>query len=81
MDVLPYLYEHALHPTLLVFLFVPSIRESFTWIHHLSPPIRSRLATAKDECCDSAKLNVEMTKANNGREFFRRLATDALLYL
>jgi len=58
--------------TILLFIFLPLITESFIWFHHY----REKRATT-DECCVSSKLNVGSKKANNGRDFFRRLATES----
>jgi hypothetical protein len=59
---------------ILFLILFPLLTESFTWFHH-HYNIRSKRATT-DECCVSSKLNVGSKKANSGREFFRRLATE-----
>ncbi|CAF2457689.1 unnamed protein product [Rotaria sp. Silwood2] len=59
---------------LLVLLLLTA--ESFAWFHHQSRTKR----TATNECCVSSKLNVAAKKANNGRHFFRQLATEADSY-
>jgi hypothetical protein len=45
------------------------------WFHHF-PQTRAKRATTGGECCVTSKLNVGTKKANSGREFFRRLATE-----
>ncbi|UJR23881.1 hypothetical protein I4U23_026853 [Adineta vaga] len=61
-----------LHLTFIL-ICVPLISESFTWFHHY--PNRIKRAST-NECCVSSKLNVGSKKANTGRDFFRRLATE-----
>ncbi len=64
---------------IIVFLiFFPFLTSSFTWFHHHYQNRDKRAAT--DECCVSSKLNVGSKKANNGRDFFRRLATESDSY-
>lgn len=65
-----------IHKAILLFIFFPLITESFTWFHHHYPNRVKRAAT-KDQCCVSSKLNVGSKKANIGRDFFRRLATES----
>ena len=52
-----------------------SIIEGFTWFGQYR---EKRAAT--NECCVSSKLNVGPKKANNGRDFFRQLATESDSY-
>jgi hypothetical protein len=59
-------------------LLLPLLTESSTWFHpHYE--IRDK-RTESDECCVSSKLNVGSKKANNGRDFFRRLSTNVDSY-
>ena len=60
--------------TILFLILLPLITESFTWSHHHQQGRAKRATT--DECCVSSKLNVGAKKANSGRDFFRRLATE-----
>jgi len=63
---------------LLVSLLLPLVTESLTWFHdHYQ--IRGKRTTS-DECCVPSKLNVGSKKANNGRDFFRQLSTNADSY-
>lgn len=60
--------------TIFFLIFLPLITESFTWFHHHYQNRLKRATT--DQCCVSSKLNVGAKKANSGRDFFRRLATE-----
>lgn len=61
--------------TILFLLLLPIIIESFTLFHHYHHQSRAKRATT-NECCVSSKINVGAKKANSGRDFFRRLATE-----
>ncbi len=63
---------------LLVLLLSPLVIEGSTWFDN-DYQIRDKRTTS-DECCVSSKLNVGAKKANNGRDFFRRLSTDVDSY-
>jgi hypothetical protein len=63
---------------LLVSLLLPLVTESSIWFDD-HENIRDKRTTS-DECCVSSKLNVGSKKANNGRDFFRRLSTDVDSY-
>jgi hypothetical protein len=65
----------SIQQIILLFIFLPLIIEGFTWYHQ----IRTKRAVT-DQCCVSSKLNVGSKKANNGRDFFRRLATESDSY-
>ena len=58
---------------ILILTFAAIVAESFTWFHHY--PNRIKRETT-NECCVSSKINVGAKKANHGRDFFRRLATE-----
>jgi len=60
-----------LQQTIVFLILLPLITESFTWFHQ-----NRAKRTATNECRVSSKLNVAAKKANSGREFFRRLATE-----
>jgi len=49
----------------------------FFWLLFLIQLDQYSSSTTTDECCVSSKLNVGAKKANSGREFFRRLATES----
>jgi hypothetical protein len=63
---------------LLVIGLLPLVTKSFSWFHHHDQNRAKRATT--DDCCVSSKLNVGAKKANNGRDFFRRLSTEADSY-
>lgn len=63
----------------ILFLVLLSIvAEGFTASLHYYQSRIKRSTT--DECCVSAKINVGTKKANNGRAFFRQLATEVDSY-
>ncbi|CAF3156024.1 unnamed protein product [Rotaria socialis] len=67
-----------LQKTIYLFILLPIIVECYASFHR---HYRSRIKrTATDECCVSSKLNVGAKKANNGRNFFRQLATETDSY-
>ncbi len=73
--------RNRIHGTTLVLLLLfvlPLVSDSFTWFHHHDSNRVKR--ASPDECCVSSKLNVGSKKANTGREFFRKLATEADSY-
>lgn len=66
---------------IILLIFFPLIIECFTWFHHQNRIKRATTkAETKGECCVSSKLNVGSKKANLGRDFFRRLATESDSY-
>src|SRR5689334_10204164 len=67
-----------IHEISLFFLIHLIVIEGFTWFNHQGHLREKRAAT--DECCVSSKLNVGSKKANNGRTFFRQLATESDSY-
>ena len=64
--------------SLLVLGLLPLLTTSFTWFDYQNENRVKRGTT--DDCCVSSKLNVGAKKANNGRDFFRRLSTEADSY-
>jgi hypothetical protein len=63
---------------LLVSLVLPLVTESLTWFYDHYKILDKR--TTLDECCVPSKLNVGSKKANNGRDFFHQLSTNADSY-
>lgn len=64
----------------IILLFFPTFTTGFPWSnhHHHRHDVDER--TTSDQCCVSSKLNVASKKANNGREFFRQLSSQADSY-
>ena len=71
--------HHQMILFFLLILFLSLVTESFPWFpdHHQKTVVKR---STSDECCVSSKLNVGSKKANNGRDFFRRLSTEADSY-
>jgi hypothetical protein len=69
--------RHHITLFLLISLLLPLVIKSFTLFHHSENRLKR---STSDECCVSSKLNVASKKANNGRDFFRRLSTEADSY-
>jgi len=63
---------------LFISFFLPLVTQSFTLFDDHDKIFKKR--TTSDECCVSSKLNVGSKKANNGRDFFRRLSTNVDSY-
>ncbi|CAF4625672.1 unnamed protein product [Rotaria sp. Silwood1] len=56
-----------MHQTLTLFLFIISIAFSSSW------PTRKPKFNSNSTCCILAKLNINATRANHGREYFSKL--------
>lgn len=64
--------------SLVFVVLIPLIVETFT-VFHRHYQSRAKRSTT-NACCISSKLNVVAKKANNGREFFQKLATETDSY-
>jgi hypothetical protein len=69
--------QHHIILFFIISLLLPLVTKSFTLFDHSEIRLKR---SASNECCVSSKLNVAAKKANNGRDFFRRLSTEADSY-